>query len=79
VVRAYAEAGVPFVARDSGTGLSGGALPPQARSRRIRAQSRSPRPDISVPLERDGDTLFVAPRPARGLDDVEQVESGELM
>jgi glycolate oxidase len=27
VVRACAEAGVPFVARGSGTGLSGGALP----------------------------------------------------
>ncbi|HEY9349493.1 MAG TPA: hypothetical protein VIP75_02285 [Acidothermales bacterium] len=30
-------------------------------------------------LERDGDTLFVVPSPARDLDDVEQVEFGVLM
>jgi hypothetical protein len=30
-------------------------------------------------LEHDGDTLFVVPRLARDLDDVEQVEFGELI
>ena len=38
VVRACAEHGVPFVARGSGTGLSGGALP--ARRRRAVVTSR---------------------------------------